>query len=502
MSTTKGQTKCDVPVGMVVEKFIADTGANRTVYPSVKAAYEYCSVSLDIKTASGTCMKSEGVGKMKLYTPNLQEVFGFDNVLFCKDVTEKLVSVGELCDTGMVCVFDQDKLTTYKKTDVVIQGKEATRDYRDVKSRLYPLTLMRRKGETSTVMMAEAKPSMVEPVYGGFDLPEVINESGKGLPEALLAKVYVKPGMSEIERYHAKLGDIGLKYLKRCMPLLKLPAQYRCEICIDAKMHKFNHKACASGVRPTYLPGVCIHTDHSGPYTKSIGSARYSQLYLDRGSGYIWAERQTKKTGHYTSTPKIFVDSWGLSGNRVQILQSDGDGVFTSVETRKMLEEQKVRHEWSAPYDSDTNAFIERARRTVFEGVATSLLRSGAPSRFWGEAENHKVYTMNMLPTVEDPDKPGSYCSRKNLLQGNRCPANLEKLMAFGTAATCFIPPERREGGKDPSQRKSFRGAIIGYEANMPAYRVWNFETRTIKVVSYNFTICHEGYYPFKDKKN
>jgi hypothetical protein len=61
-----------------------------------------------------------------------------------------------------------------------------------------------------------------------------------GLPEALLAKVYVRPGLSEVERYHGKFGDIGAKYLKRIMPTLKIPAQFRCEVCIDGKMHKFN----------------------------------------------------------------------------------------------------------------------------------------------------------------------------------------------------------------------------------------------------------------------
>ena len=423
-------------------------------------------------------------------------------MLFCRDVREKLVSVGEMCDAGMVCVFYEEKRTTYKKDEVKIEDDFFTCYYREEKNRRYPPTLLRKKGENKSTVVAMATVREPAKAYGGRDLPEQIDVYNNGLPQTLLAKVYVKPGTSEIERYHAKFGDIGMKYLKRCMPMLKVPTQYRCEICIDGKMHKFNHKACVPGVRPVYAPGVCIHSDHSGPYTRSIGNARYSQLYLDRGSGYLWAARQSKKTDHYTDTPRIFLDAGALSGNRVQIFQTDGDGVFTANETRKILEEHKVRHEWGAPYDSDTNAHIERARRSVFEGVATALLRSGAPSGLWGEAEAHKVFTMNVLPTVEDPDKPGGYCSRKNLLQGNRCPADLEKLMAFGTQATCYIPVEARKGGKHPAQRKSFHGAIVGYEENMPAYRVWNFETGTIKVVSYNFTICHEGYYPWKDKKN
>jgi hypothetical protein len=138
----------------------------------------------------------------------------------------------------------------------------------------------------------------------------------------------------------------------------------------------------------------------------------------------------------------------------------------------------------------------------VFEGVCTALIRSGAPSSFWGEAECHKIFTINVLPTMPNPDKKGEYVSRKNLLEGNRRPFNLERLMAFGTAVTCYVPKERRKGGKEPAQRRSLQGVLIGYEEGMPAYRVWDLDAKNIKTISYNFTICHEGYYPFRDRKN
>ena len=245
---------------------------------------------------------------------------------------------------------------------------------------------------------------------------------------------------------------------------------------------------------------MCIHTDHSGPYAKSYGGARYSQLFLDRGSGYLWAFRMTKKTGHYEATPKVLVDSQALSGRQVRIFHLDGDGVFSGKETEDILAKEKIRHECSAPYDSNTNPFIERARRTIFEGVATALLRSGAPARFWGEAECHKIFTIDNLPTEEDPHEPGKLLSKRNLLVGDKRLFNLERLMAFGTATTCYVPIEKRRGGKGPAQRRSFKGALLGYVENMPAYRIWNIEAGKIVSVSFNFTICHEGYYPFRDK--
>ena len=503
--------------GRVRETFFADTGANRTLHPNTKSAASFYRVGLDIGTAhGGKSMKSEGVGKMLLYNASGAPMPGFDRVVFAPQAAEKLCSVGDLCDAGMVCVFTHEGLKTYMANEVKIDGKEFTHDARDKRTRLYPLSLYRKVGEkdvshqisaiahlsvTDASIPASSISDKLDYKCEWENLPEII-EAGDELPAALLAKTYVKNDLSQIDRYHAKFGDVGIKYMKRAMPSLKIPSQYRCEHCIDGKIHKFGHRACAPGTRTEYSPGVCIHSDHSGPYAKSIGGARYSQLYLDRGSGYLWAARMKKKTGHYDETPKVLLDSAALSGRRVQIFHTDGDGVFSSKETASMMAEEKIRHEYSAPYDSNTNPFVERARRTIFEGVCTALLRAGAPASFWGEAECHKIFTMNVLPTEKDPTDEKKFVSRKNLLEGNRRPFNLERLMAFGTAVTCYIPKEKRKGGKEPAQRRSFRGVLMGYAENMPAYRVWDISARKLTQVSFNFTICHEGFYPFRDRAN
>ena len=496
--------------GMVRETFLADTGATRTLHPNGRSASSFSRVSLEISTACvGASMRSEGVGEMKLYNKNGLLFPGFGNVIFSKQCARKLASVGELCDAGMVCVFDKHGLTTFHdKNYQKREEKVFTFDERDAKTGLYPLSLFRKIEQKNSIHFAavplasdfEKKEQRKNEVFVANTLPTTIADADT-MPVALLAKTYVREGLSAVERYHAKCGDIGVKYLKRAFPKLAIPKLFRCEFCIEGKIHKFGHGPCKPGRRTEYEPGVCIHTDHSGPYTKSYGGARYSQLFLDRGSGYLWAFRMAKKTGHYDATPKVLLDSQALSGRPVQIFHSDGDGVFSGTQTDDILAKGKIRHERSAPYDSNTNPFIERARRTIFEGVATALLRSGAPSRFWGEAEAHKIFTINNLPTEEDPDEPGKFLSRTNLLVGQKRPFNLERLMAFGTATTCYVPIEKRREGKGPAQRRSFRGVVLGYVENMPAYRIWNIDTEKIVSVSFNFTISHEGYYPFRDKE-
>ena len=427
-------------------------------------------------------LRSNRVGSMELYNAKGEQVPGFGGVVFASSATAKLASVGELCDAGMICVFDNTQLRTFKASEVQITGTAFTQDSRDQETRLYPLQLFRKQEPEAAAVAMWA------------ELPEVIPD------RAFLAKTYVREDLSELDRYHAKLGDVGIKAMKRALPQLKIPTKYRCEACIEGKIHKFGHKKCKSGDRTQYLPGVCIHSDHSGPYARSIGGYRYSQLFMDRGSGFLWAVRMTKKTGHYDAFPRVIADARAASGRKLQFFQTDGDGVFASCQTSDLLLAEKVRHLRSAAHDSNTNPFIERARRTVFEGTCTSLLRSGAPACFWGEAEAHKIFTMNVLPSFEDPERKGVFLSRKNLLEGDQRAFNLEHLMAFGTAATCYIPTGNRQGGKVPSQRRSFRGVIVGYAENMPSYRVWDLAAKKLRYVSYNFTIAHEGFYPFKDK--
>ena len=79
-----------------------------------------------------------------------------------------------------------------------------------------------------------------------------------------------------------------------------------------------------------------------------------------------------QKNWPYDAAPQVFLNCQALSGRPVQIFHSDGDGVFAFQETKNLLAKEKIRHEFLAPYDSNTNPFIERARRTIFEGVATS----------------------------------------------------------------------------------------------------------------------------------
>ena len=185
------------PPGCVTERFYADTGANRSLHPNGRSAVSYYRQKLDISTATtGKGMQSEGVGKMLLYAPNGSVFPGFDSVVFAKETSEKLASVGKLCDAGMVCVFDQFGLRTYRKEDCKVDGKVFTYDEREKKSKLFPLTLFRNTQEkldtqsiiaslslTSCANVERSFPVTIPPV---INMPTFVSD-GAELPAMLLA---------------------------------------------------------------------------------------------------------------------------------------------------------------------------------------------------------------------------------------------------------------------------------------------------------------------------
>ena len=209
---------------------------------------------------------------MKLYTHDGKLFPGFNNVVFAKQCAQKLASVGEICDAGMVCVFDKNGLSIFGEKDIKIEGKIFTRDERDKKTRLFPLSLFRKINEKNYANSIILSPSLASDYEKKAQIenekiqiekmPELVVDC-ESLPVALLSKTYVKDGLSQVERYHAKCGDVGIKYLKRAFPSLSIPKNFRCEFCIEGKIHKFGHGPCKPGRRTEYQPGVCIHTDHS-----------------------------------------------------------------------------------------------------------------------------------------------------------------------------------------------------------------------------------------------
>ena len=70
-------------------------GPTGLLYPNWRAAASFNRLKLDIGTGSKG-MKSDGVGKMLLYTANGASMPGFDRVVFASQAAAKLASIGDI----------------------------------------------------------------------------------------------------------------------------------------------------------------------------------------------------------------------------------------------------------------------------------------------------------------------------------------------------------------------------------------------------------------------
>ena len=146
------------------------------------------------------------------------------------------------------------------------------------------------------------------------------------------------------------------------------------------------------------------------------------------------------KRGVTRTLKKVILDSNTLR-SRPAFFENRWRRHFSSKTFAELTEKFRFIHAMSAPHDHNTNAHIERGFLDDFRRTATLLAASGAPSTFWPEAQQHFVFTRNVLPTVEIQESDGkAFKSPRNLLDPSAAPFNLQWLVAFGTLCVCYIP--------------------------------------------------------------
>src|SRR6185437_4158606 len=242
-----------------------------------------------------------------------------------------------------------------------------------------------------------------------------------------------------------------------------------------------------------------IITDLQGPYAQTKNGEKYLQIFIDVKSRKVWVAKLKNKTDSDKAIESVVRESYIRSRNKLRVLRTDGDGIFgRSKSFQELREREKFIHERPAPYDHKQSALIDRECRTLSEGIGTALDQSGAPSSFWGDAAEHFTFTRNITPRIETSE--GKYKSPDDILENREIRFNLKHLVAFGTQATCFIPPERRER-KTPGQAKSYQAVIIGYIKDMQGYLVWDLKEKKKREVSFFHTVVHEGFFPFRERK-
>nr|AAK70631.1 Putative copia-type pol polyprotein [Oryza sativa Japonica Group]AAM47283.1 Putative copia-type pol polyprotein [Oryza sativa Japonica Group] len=146
-------------------------------------------------------------------------------------------------------------------------------------------------------------------------------------------------------------------------------------------------------------------------------------------------------------------------------------GEFKNTQVEEFLDEEGIKHEFSAPYGPPQNGIVERKNRTLIEAARAMLDEYKTSDVFWAEAVSTACHAINRL-YLHKILKKTSY----ELLSGKK--PNVSYFCVFGSKY--FILSKRPRSSKFSS--KVDEGFLLGYESNAHAYCVFNRTSGIVEV--------------------
>jgi hypothetical protein len=158
---------------------------------------------------------------------------------------------------------------------------------------------------------------------------------------------------------------------------------------------------------------------------------------------------------------------------KVKKIRSDNGFKFKNLQVEEYLEEEGIKHEFSAPYTPQQNGVVERKDMTIIDMARTKLGEYKTPKRFWLKAVNPACHIINRL-YLHRLLKKTSY----ELLTGNK--PNVSYFRVFGSK--CYILVKK--GRHSKFAPKAVEGFLLGYDSNTKAYRFFNKSSGLVEVSS------------------
>jgi transposase InsO family protein len=90
----------------------------------------------------------------------------------------------------------------------------------------------------------------------------------------------------------------------------------------------------------------------------------------------------------------------------VKKIRSDNGSEFKNLQVEEYLEEEGIKHKFSAPYTPQQNGVVERKNRTLIDLARTMLGEFKTPKRFWSEVVNTACHTINRSTFIASSRSP------------------------------------------------------------------------------------------------
>jgi transposase InsO family protein len=114
--------------------------------------------------------------------------------------------------------------------------------------------------------------------------------------------------------------------------------------------------------------------DLFGPITYiSIGGKKYGLIIIDDYSHFTWVFFLQDKSETQEVVKKFLKGAQNEFDAKVKKIRSDNDTEFKNTQVEDYLDEEGIKHNFSAPYTSQRNGVAERKNRTLIKMSRTML---------------------------------------------------------------------------------------------------------------------------------
>ncbi|KAK1695005.1 hypothetical protein QYE76_011702 [Lolium multiflorum] len=83
--------------------------------------------------------------------------------------------------------------------------------------------------------------------------------------------------------------------------------------------------------------------------------------------------------------------------SEIKAIRTDNGTEFKNYTMREFVDDEGIKHEFSAPYTPQQNGVVETKNRTIIKMARTMLSEFKSPHKFWGEAISTDVHYSNRL---------------------------------------------------------------------------------------------------------
>jgi transposase InsO family protein len=169
-----------------------------------------------------------------------------------------------------------------------------------------------------------------------------------------------------------------------------------CGACQAGKQVGTHHHA--KNIMATTRLLKMLHIDLFGHVVYiSIGDNKYGLVIIDNYSCFTWVFFLHDKSETQEVLKKFLRGAQNKFDAKIKKKRSDNGTKFKNTQVEDFLDEEGIKHEFSAPYTPQQNWVAERKNHTLIEMARTMLDEYKTSDRFWVDAINMACHTTNRL---------------------------------------------------------------------------------------------------------